>query len=197
MVRYFIPVCLISAALACAQTNANSITVTASRANNVQPDQVVFQVTVNTPLTSSLDDVVSALQGSGIVASNFSSVYTTQTYDGKQYQTVLQWTFSLTAPLANMKATVDLFTGLQMTLSRAGKGMSLSFLVQGMQASPRAQQAQPCSLPDLISDARAQALKIANAAGATVGSILALTNSVSDSTATCSVMVRFAMGGAI
>jgi len=197
MFRYLILLALFSAALACAQMHPNSITVTASRSSSVQPDQVVFAVSVTSPLTTGQNDVIAALQGSGIGLANFTGVYTSQQYVGQQYVTALQWNFTLTVPLANMKATVDMFTGLQMSFSKGSAGLSLSFSVQGLQASAQAQQAQPCSLAGLISDARAQATQIANAAGATVGSILALTNSVSDASVTCSATVKFALGGGI
>lgn len=193
MFRTLVPLALLSAAVAFAQTNPNSITVTASRASSVQPDQVVFGVSVNSPLTASRDDVIAALQGSGITAANFSSVYTTQTVNGTQFVTLLQWSFSVTAPLANLKSTIDTYTGLQMAFSKAKNGFSLSFSVQGMQASAQAQQSQPCSLPGLISDARAQALKIANAASATLGNIIRLSSAVSDTAALCSATVTFGL----
>jgi uncharacterized protein YggE len=190
MSRLFVPLILLSASLAVAQTTPNSITVTATRNLTVQPDQVQFQVSVTSPLTSSRDDVIAAVQGAGITLANFTSMYTTQQYVNGQYVTSLQWNFNLTAPLTNMKGTVDTFTGLQMSLSKAGAGFSLSFSVQGLQISPQAQQAQPCSLAGLISDARSQAQKIANAAGATVGPVLALTNSVADTGVFCSATVN-------
>jgi hypothetical protein len=90
-----------------------------------------------------------------------------------------------------------MFTGLQMVLSKAGNGLSLGFTVLQMQVSPQAQQAQPCSLPALISDAHAQALKIANAANMALGQVLALANALSGTNVTCSATVKFAMGAAI
>ena len=54
-------------------------------------------------------------------------------------------------------------------------------------------QAQPCSLTALIADARAQALKIANAAAMTLGPIVGLTNSVADTTVLCSVTAKFSL----
>jgi len=194
MLRYTTLLALFAAALASAQTTTNSITVTATRTNTAQPDQVTFLVSVNAPPTVSLTDAVAALQGTGIVLANFTSVYTTQTYNGKQYITMLEWTFNLTVPLTNMKPTIDTFTGLQMSLSKAGSALSVSFSVQGTSVSPQAQAAQPCSLSGLISDARAQATTIATAASKTVGSILALSNSTSDSTPVCSATVTFALG---
>src|SRR5579872_5208933 len=78
MLRYTLFGMFVASAMAFAQTNPNSITVTASRNTNLQPDQVVYAVTVASPLTSSRDDVVAALQGSGIGLGNFSSVSTVQ-----------------------------------------------------------------------------------------------------------------------
>lgn len=191
MTRYFVPLCLLSAALGFAQS---SITVTATRTNTVPPDQAVFQVSVTSNLATGQSDVIAALQGSGINAANFTSVYTQQGYNGGQLVTTLQWNFTLMVPLANLKATVDTFTGLEMSLAKGSTGMSLNFSVQGLQPSPQAQQAQPCSLSGLISDARAQATSIANAAGSTVGAVLAVTNSVSDAAVVCSATVKFALG---
>jgi uncharacterized protein YggE len=191
MIRLFSLLYLLLSGLAFAQ---NSITVTATRNSSVQPDQAVFRVSVTSGLTTGRDDVIAALQGSGIGLANFSSVYSIQNYVNNQLVTVLQWNFTLTVPLANLKPTIDTFTGLQMSLAKGTTGMTLSFSVQGLQASPQAQQAQPCSLAGLISDARAQATSIANAAGSTVGSILAVTNSVSDTAVICSATVKFALG---
>lgn len=195
MFRNLTLLALFSATLVFAQTSPNSITVTASRTNTVQPDQVTFAVNVVSPPGASRDDVLAALQGSGITAGNFTSVYTTNQYVGQQYLTALQWNFTLTVPLTNLKPTIDTFTGLQMSLSKGQAGYSLSFSVQGLQASAQAQQAQPCPLAGLISDARAQAQQIANAANSSVGSILAVTNMVSDTTAACSITVKFALAG--
>jgi uncharacterized protein YggE len=195
MFRYVLLLTLLSAALAFAQPSPNTLTVTATRTASVQPDQVVFGVSVTSPLTASQGDVIAALQGSGITAANFSSIYTSQTFspNSNQLVSVLQWNFTITVPIANLKSTIDTFTGLQMVLSKSKTGLSLSFNVQGMQASAQAQRAQPCSLSGLISDARAQALKIANAASATLGNIVGLSNAVSDTAALCSATVTFGL----
>jgi uncharacterized protein YggE len=195
MLRHSVLLTVVSGAFAFAQSSPNSITVTATRTLNVQPDQAIFQVSVTSNLTTGQSDVIAALQGTGITAANFTSVYSSTQYVNIQYVTALQWNFTLTVPLTNLKPTIDTFTGLQMSLSQGTTGLSLSFSVQGLQASPQAQQAQPCSLSGLISDARAQATAIANAAGSTVGSILAVTNSISDTSVLCSATVKFALGG--
>jgi uncharacterized protein YggE len=185
-----------------------SVTVTASRANSAAPDQALIAVTVSSPTDSSRDDVLAALQGSSISVANFESVYTATNYlpQGRSEDS-LQWTFSLTAPLNNLKTTTAQLAALQQAIAQKKNGMSLSFSVRGTQASPQALAAQNCALTDLISDARAQAQKMAVAAGGTVGAVLAISGS---SNATppgsglfatptyvplCSLTVKFALTG--
>ncbi len=204
-----IAVFLIGAGIACAQPASNSVTVTASRATNLQPDQIVFRVTVDTPLDATRDDAVAALQGSGITAANFAGVNTTQFYDaqGQQTQTRLQWVFSLPVPIADMKSTIGVLSAVQKSNAQKNNGFGISFGVAGTQVSPQAQLSQTCSVADLLADARAQAQKIAGAAGATVGAVLAMsgaTSSAADlsgglfsspgSTPACLLTVKFALG---
>ena len=65
---------LLSASLAFAQLDSNSITVTASRATVLQPDQVIFVVNVTSGLDTSLDNVIAALSGTGITVANFTGI---------------------------------------------------------------------------------------------------------------------------
>jgi hypothetical protein len=191
-------------ALALAQTT-NSVTVTATRNSTLQPDQAVLGIVVETGLQSSLDDAVAALQSLGVTASSFQYVTLSQTVD---YSTgagraLLDWSFVLTAPLANMKSTITALAALQQS---APNGVSISYNVQNLQVSPQLAQSQSCSLPGLLSDARAQAARIAASAGMSVSSILALsgntsaTDSLSNpfasaaSTPICSLTVKFALG---
>jgi uncharacterized protein YggE len=178
------------ASLAFGQTTANSVTVTASRNANVQPDQVVFGVFVDASVTTSRDDVIAALQGSGITLANFTGVSTLPQYavPNQTPQTVLEWAFGLPVALSDMKSTVTKLTMLQQSVAKANSGMTLSFSVQGTQVSPQVAQSQTCSLPDLVSDARAQAQKIASAAGMALGAILAM-SSLTSSAAPGSISV--------
>ena len=189
----------------------NSITVTATRPSNAQPDQILLSVDVLTGTDATRDDVLSALQGSIVTAANFSSVRTVQQYivNGTQNQAVqdLDWTFTLTAPLANFKTTLSQLTALQQIVAQKKNGMSVSFSVQGTQVSPQAQQGVTCSASDLLSDARTQAQKMAVAAGAAVGSVLAMSGatvaqpasgalfSSPDYVPMCSMTVKFALTG--
>lgn len=168
--------------LAFGQLDSNSITVTASNNVTLQPDQAVFSVTVTSPLTTGLDDVVTALAGSGITAANFSGVSTQGTFSliggpGTQFPApLLTWSFSLTAPLANTKATVASLTTLQQNIAKAHNGLALSFNIVGTQVSQQLAQAQTCSYADLVTAATTQAQALATAGGVTLGSILALSS---------------------
>jgi DNA-binding MurR/RpiR family transcriptional regulator len=62
---------VMSAALAVGQVESDTVTVTASQTVNLQPDQVLFAVSVTTPINASLDDVLAALKGSGITIVTF------------------------------------------------------------------------------------------------------------------------------
>ena len=141
---------------------SNTITVTASRTVYVQPDQAVFQVTLTSPSAITQDNVVAAFQGSGITVANLT---------GSPDSTV--WSFPITVPLSSFNATVALLTGIQPTLAQ--KMLALAYLV-GTQVSSQLQQAQACGPADLLADATDRAQKMANAAGLTLGPVLAMAN---------------------
>ena len=158
------------------QLDSNSVTVTASRNATLQPDQVVFSIQVQSGLTTSLDDVLAALSGSGITQANFTGITTgvPQFVTGSvQPLPLIGWTFALAVPLSKITDTVKSLTALQQQVVAKSK-FALSFTVQGTQVSQQAQQSQPCSIPDLLSDARAQAQKLTNASGFTLDTILAM-----------------------
>src|SRR5260370_35821053 len=103
-----------------AQTDSNSITVTASRNPNLQADQAVFGVSVSSGLNASLEDVLGALQGSGITLANFTGVFSPP---GPIVFTIpvigiapiaptpsLQWSFTLAVPLSKIKDTITTLT---------------------------------------------------------------------------------------
>ena len=185
-----------------------TVTVTASRNAAAVPDQGMFSVDVVSPITATRDDVLAALDGSGITVANFSSVYTNNVYDnsGRSSHSVLNWSFTLTVPFANTKATLDQLAAAQVALGKKGNGMTLSFGLRGTQTSPQALAGQNCPATDLISDARAQAQKIATAAGLSVGAVVGLSGtsvvtppSGSFSSGTyqpsCTLTVKFALTG--
>ncbi len=173
--------------LAFGQLDSNSITVSVSNNANLQPDQAVFSVTVVSSSTSGLDDVLAALQGSGITAANFTGVSTQAQIISSLGASpppipvpTLGWSFSLPVPLANTKATVATLTTLQQNITKLNNGMSLSFGIVGTQVSQQLAQSQTCSLAGLIASATTQAQNLATASGLTLDSILALSSATSN-----------------
>jgi uncharacterized protein YggE len=165
---------VIPSALVYGQLESNTITVTASRPTALQADLAVFGVTVQSGLTTNLNDVIAALQGAGITQSNFQSVSTVQQFALNPPSSMLQWVFSLSVPFSKMKDTVALLTNLEASITQNNSGLTLSFAVEGTQVSTQALQSQACVVSDLITQAQTQAQTIAGAAGLFVGRILAM-----------------------
>jgi uncharacterized protein YggE len=174
------------ASLAFGQMDSNSITVTASNNVTLQPDQAIFSVSVTSPLSTGLDDVLAALQGSGITVANFSGVSTNNQFGvpvlpgGQVPAPTLVWSFNLPAPLANTKTTVASLTTLQQNIAKANNGLTMSFSIVGTQVSQQLAQSQACSLSSLITSATAQAQALAAAGSLTLGPISALSSSTSN-----------------
>lgn len=181
--RRLAPVLLfVYCSLACAQLDSNSITVSASNNATLQPDQAVFSVSVTSPLTVGLDDILTALAGSGITSANFSGVSTQSLYlvVNQPPTPTLVWLFSVTSPLTSTKATVASLTTLEQNIAKANNGLTLSFSIVGTQVSQQLAQSQTCSLASLIASATTQAQALAAAAGLQLGAILALSSSTSN-----------------
>ena len=185
--RTFLLAFTLASTLAFGQLDSNSVTVTASRSgSNPQPDQIFFGIFVDTGFDSSFTDVVALLQSAGITAANFSNVSTVQIYPqvvtgmnrspaDLQPRPMLEWAFGLPVPMARMKDTVSQLNTLQQSIAKNG-GAMMSFQVQGTQVSPQLQQSQSCSVSDLLTDARAQAQKLADASAMNLGVILAMSS---------------------
>lgn len=169
---------LLSIAALWGQTDANPLTVTASRSLAPQPDQVLFWVSVSSPLNTSLDDVVAALASLGITATDLGGVQISEmnSADGKSCVPDLQWTFTLGVPFAKLKDATSNLAALQQKIGQTIPGSTLTFSVIGTGISPQLQAAQQCSVTDLMADARVEAQKLASAAGGSIGPILALTD---------------------
>ena len=164
--RYLMVAAFAFTSLLFGQLDSNSMEITASRSVNLPDDEVIVDVTVNSGTGGTLDQVVAALAGSGITAANFSDLSSSR--DG------LDWSFSISAPLSKMKATLASLAEQQQSVSASKSGLTMSFGVAGSRSSG---QSQSCSMPDLIADAKAQAQKLASAAGLTAGPILAMSES--------------------
>ncbi len=169
---------VMSAFVAFGQLDSNSVTVSASRSANLQADQIVFAVYVDSGTNLSVDDVVAALAGTGITAANLSSIGPAQQYPTPPDPTV-EWVFALTAPISKVKDTAALLANLQQSIAKKNNGLTMSFRIQGTQVSQELAQSQPCVLQDLIAAARSQAQKLADAADVFVGPVLALSGSTS------------------
>ena len=152
------------------QLESDTITIQVTRPINLQtskPDQVVFTIAVNSPLTAGVDEVLTALQGSPFTLANLS----TPRNSGDD-QASLQWWFSLTVPIDKWKATAASLAALQQSLLKSGMQLSLVQNSPSIASNP----AQSCSASDLIADAQAQAQKVAAAAGLFVGQIVAISD---------------------
>lgn len=171
-------------AVAFAQLDSNSITVTASNNTSLQPDQAVFLVAVQSPSTTGFEDVLTALQGSGITAANFTGVSTLPqlcaTVTCGLSPSPLQWSFGVTAPITNTKATVASLTTLQQNIAKANDGLTMSFSLIGTQVSQQLAASQTCSLSNLITSATTQAQNLANAGGVTLGPVIAMAGSTAN-----------------
>ncbi len=146
------------------QSEPHTITITASRTLNPLPDQVLIAISVNSSTTVGLADVSSAIAAAGISGATFSGVSTITSYSQlAQGQSLLQWSFTLAVPLATLKSTLAQLAMAQQIASKQNSALSITFSIGALQVSP---QAQPvCPQAGLISDATAQAQKLATAAG--------------------------------
>jgi hypothetical protein len=70
----------------------------------------------------------------------------------------------------------------------------LSFYIGGLQVSDALAQSQSCPATDLVSDARAQAKMLADAAGVTVGPILTIDGSSANGAAARATLEDFFLG---
>jgi hypothetical protein len=153
------------------QLGPSSITITATRTNNIQPDQVLVGLNVTSGATAGLDDLTSALTGAGISGATFTGVYTANIYPSTNF---LIWSFTLTAPLAKLSSILSQVLSAHQTISANNSGLTLTFYVEGMQVSQQLRQSQPCSQASLLVDAQAQAKQVAAVAGVSAGPILSM-----------------------
>ena len=181
MFRRLLPVLLSLSTGAFGQATGDSpaISVTATAGQNIQPDQTTFSVSIQSPLTTTFDDLTSALKGTVLPPATFSNVTTVQNYVNNKPPTMaLNWLFQLSVPLAGVKDQIAALQALTTTLGKAQTPLSLSYTASGPQTSATA-QVQGCALGDLVSAARTKAQKIAGAANRKPGNISAMSFSVS------------------
>ncbi len=192
MIRQILCLIILSGSLALGQLTSNSVLVTASNNATLAPDQIVFDVNVNAPITASLDDVLAALAGSGITQASLSGATNQEIIDtltSVPPQPPVSWNFTLPVPFAQLKATVATLNGLQNSIAAKNNGMQMSFSVQGPQISTQLQQSQTCSMTSLLTAARASAQTLVTAAGLMLGNVLAMSSPAPASS--CSLTVMF------
>jgi uncharacterized protein YggE len=156
-----------------AQLPSNTLTITATRSINLQPDQALFSLSVTSSAATNLGQVVAALSGVGMTSANLSGV------GNNTAPPSFQWNFTLPVPLSNLTATIASLNNLEQTIAQNNSGLVLTFTVESTQVSQTSQQqqqSQPCSNADLIADATAQAQKLVAAAGMVLGPIIKLSN---------------------
>jgi hypothetical protein len=174
------------------QLESNTLAITANRSVTLQPNDVTFTVLVGSSGSTDLDQVVAAVSALGISSANLTSV------SGGIVPPSVQWNFTLAVPIAKLATTIGSLTQLQQNITQNNSGLTLTFTVQGTQASQlsqKLQQSQPCSSADLIADATAQGQKLTAAAGLTLGPIIRLSNA--PSTQPTLFAATFAVGGFI
>jgi hypothetical protein len=165
MWRLLLSVSLLASAPLFAQLESHTLTISATRSIVLQPDQIVIGLSVSSTETTSLDQIVGALSGLGITSASLAGI-------GTNYMPPsFQWNFTLSVPLSSMTATIGSLSKLQQTIGQSDSGLTLTFMINGTQVSQQLQQSQTCSNADLVSDATAQAQKLAAAAGLTLGPI--------------------------
>lgn len=156
-----------SAATLFGQSDANTITITATRSIVLPRDQAVIEVRVNTPADFTLQDVLSLLKDSGITSAHLSNL--TDTSQRFVEALALNWTFEFPAPLAKITDTLKTFAALEKAINVPGGSSSMTYAIVELQSS----SAGPtCVEADLVADARTQAQKLASAARVTLGQVL-------------------------
>jgi hypothetical protein len=119
LIPRFVSFFLILAVPMLAQLANNKVTVTASQSSAAQPDEAVFSVTVGSGVDKSLDDVVAAVSGLGIVAANLVQISSAlplnrlPTTPPSNVPASLGWTFQLVVPVSKLKDTTAALTALQ------------------------------------------------------------------------------------
>jgi hypothetical protein len=150
---------LLAASAAMAQLDSGTITITAGRNVQLPADQYHIYIYLNAAQGSSLEDALTLLPGSGITPADL------QQGSNGQF-----WIFELTGPLSELK---DKLAPIN-RIAQAQKDGAVSYSVNTQVSADAAKAVEACPAPTLVSEARAQAQKIAAAAGFGAGSIISL-----------------------
>jgi len=147
----------------------NTITINASQWNSATLDQALVAIGVVSNLTTGLNDITGALEAAGVSNPTFTGLTTLMTYDQNgNAQLSLEWSFTMTVPLASLGAELGQLTTATQTLQNQNAGLQMGFEV----AEAYASQPPSCSPPTLLALAQTQAQQVAAAAGHQVGILL-------------------------
>ena len=148
------------------QPGPHAMSIDASRLSSVKLDQVLIDLTVTTDISADAGAANAILARVGIRDAVFTGV---RTFSPTLRRTVLEWSFALTTPLDKMKSTLA-----QIAAARQDPAINLDFYVDGLQGST---QTPPlCDEAGLVADARAQAQKLAAAAGVSLGPVVGVSD---------------------
>ena len=177
---------LLCGSLGWAQLQTNSIEITTTRTLTATPDQVTFNIWVDTGFGYSLSDVLNAISSVGITADNFAGLSSPFLYIVGSAHYSLEWDFSLTVPLSKASSTMAQLASLAVKTARID-ALLISFGLQGVSTSPTNQPT--CAISDLVADATAQAQALADAANVRLGPVLAISNQRGTSTGIISFFI--------
>jgi hypothetical protein len=153
-------------AAAFAQLDSGTITIAASRTSVAPMENAAVRVQVILPQNATLDDALAILKGAGFTASDLSGAAASL----PAASSWLSWSFSKVIATADVSATAAALEAARQKLAAAQNGSSLVYSI-----SNAATQPANCDYAALISDALSQGRKVAEAAGASLGSIVSLT----------------------
>ena len=176
---------LLLASLALAQSETSSVTVAVTRTLALPIEQVTFSVQVSSAPDATLDQVLQAVQSLGFTAKDLIGVSS-----GGSLLPILPgggvgpiqfgppglvWSFSLTAPFSQFQQTLAKLRAAGAPDKKTNFPVSFS-IVNASANQSTVDQAANAALPDLIADARARAKGLTDAAGATLGPILEISD---------------------
>ena len=159
---------LLSAPVAFAQLDNDTITVTASRQASLPADQALVGVTVSAPPEVPLEDVLALIGPAGFNMANLTGTYSL---------VATQWSFSRAVSFDRVSSTLAALAAARDAGAQKDPRIDIAYYLQGAQVSDQVRAAHPCVFPSLLSDAQRQAQNIAAAAGVRVGSIVAMSDS--------------------
>jgi uncharacterized protein DUF541 len=154
----------------------DAITVTATRIAQVDAGQAIFSVNVGADFGTTVEQVVQAIQSTGITAQDLVGVNPYYGPSGPSPARVT-YAFNFSVGLAKFKDTITQLDAARRSLLAGTTNLELQYSLWGIFASDAAQEeVRRRLLPQLMADARAKAEDLAKAAGVTLGAVLGVTD---------------------